>query len=187
MTTIGGPHQATTQNELFRILGTLVAGVGIFLGSWWMARVGWLDAAALFLTVFVVGFAKDRIERGLIRTPDMFGKKLPDTPREMTGSFKNLRWIALSWYQGAAEWKDRSPNLRPMLWCAVVAGLYVAVKFAVVRLLIVATNPGLLLIGGGIALGAFIAPTYFAGLVNRFKAKGKPDEPETEDGTSQAA
>lgn len=163
--------QSTNQNELFRILGTVVVAASFFFASWWMARSGWLDAAAMFLTMFVIGFGKDRLERGLIKTPDMLGVKVPDTPKEMTGSFKNVRWFALSLYQGAEEWRDKSPNLRPLLWCAGVAALYVAAKFAVVQVLVVATNPAMIVLVGGTIIGVFIAPGYFGGLIKRFKAE----------------
>lgn len=168
--------QATNQNELLRILGTVVMAAAFFFASWLMARSGWLDAAAMFLTMFLIGFGKDRLERGLIKTPDMLGVKVPDTPKEMTGSFKNVRWFALSLYQGAEEWRDKSPNLRPLLWCAGVAALYVAAKFAVIQVLVVATNPAMVVLVGGTIIGVLVAPGYFGGLITRFKAEKAPNK-----------
>lgn len=170
------PTPAPVQNELLRIAGTIVLAGSFFFASWWMAKAGWLDAAAMFLTVFLVGFAKDRTERGLIKTPDMLGKKVPDTPKEMTGSFRNVRWFALSLWQGAEEWRDKSPNLRPMLWCIGIAVAYVGIKMAIVQALTVITNPAMIVLVGGSVIAFLLAPGYFAGLVNRFKAKKADQE-----------
>lgn len=165
--------QPTNQNELLRILATIVLAASFFLGSWWMAKEGWLDAAAMFLTMFVVGFGKDRIERGLIKTPGMVGRKVPDTPKEMTGSFRNVRWFLLSIYEGGEEWRDKSPNLRPMIWCAGFAALWVAMKFGVVQLLTVMTNPALIILIGGSLIAFLLAPGYFGGLIRKFQADKK--------------
>lgn len=166
----------------WKVASVFVLGGVIGYTVWQLAAIGWLDAAASALVLYIVGFAQKMLARGLIRMPEMIGKEVPDRPAEMTGHFKKVRWAALAVNEGLQSWLDASPAVRVALWQAVIVVLFLTARFGMKIALTAASNPLVIILATGTTVALVLSPAMYINVVNRVRTDKKP--PNAEGGTT---